>query len=323
MTQSDLAKPISLRISVTDRCQHRCLYCMPAEGVPKCSHDEIVSFEEIVRFVRTVQSHLGVTKVHLTGGEPLVRANIVDLVDQLARIEAEDLALTTNGHGLRELAPRLKRAGLKRINISLDTLSPETFCNLTRGGRLQDTMAGLDAALQCGLTPIKLNTTVLRGINDHEVVPLVRFAMASRCEIRFLEVMPIGPAQQHFDRWFVSSAEVRAALSQAFELVEDSRRPGVSARPYRITDGQAHTTVGFISSNSQPFCAGCRRLRLTAAGQLVGCLAMGEGPNIRSLLASTRPAAQELLVEQVLQALRLKRTDYTFVTENLMSHTGG
>ena len=324
MSQPQPVQPISLRISVTDRCQHRCLYCMPPEGVPKCSHDDILSFEQITHFVRVAQSHFGISKVHITGGEPLVRTDIVELIGMLSQEGDFDLALTTNGHQLSNLAPQLKAAGLGRLNVSLDSLNADTFAKLTRGGDLQDTLEALSAALACGLTPVKLNTTVLRGVNDGETPALVRFAMDRGCEIRFLELMPIGPAQQQFDRWFVSSADVRTQLTREFTLTEQPRHAGISARRYLAEDRRGcRATVGFISSNTEPFCGDCRRLRLTASGRLVGCLAVGEGPDIRPALQLTSPENDHAIAEQIRHALCLKRTDGTFVTENLMSQTGG
>lgn len=324
MIRAPREQPVSLRISVTDRCQLRCLYCMPPDGVPKRSREDILSFEEIVRFVRAVKSHYGLSKVHITGGEPSVRPNIVDLIERLARDQIPDIALTTNGQLLCETAPLLKNAGLKRVNISLDSLRPKTFARLTRGGDLKRALEGLEAALRAGLSPIKLNMLVMSGFNSGEVVEIARFGLDRGCEVRFLEVMPIGPAAEHFDEWFVSSAEVREKLLEAFDLRPEPARPGHSSRRFITTDGQGREgVIGFISSISGPFCAGCRRLRLTASGQLVGCLGIGRGVDIRPLLRGTGPAAARRLGEAVQEALSLKRNGQAFVTRNLMTLTGG
>jgi len=316
--------PISLRISVTDRCQLRCLYCMPPDGVPKRSREDILSFEEIVHFIRVLKPLYGLSKVHITGGEPTIRPNLADLIERLAREEISDIALTTNGQLLCETAMPLKNAGLKRVNISLDSLTPKTYARLTRGGDLQRTLDGLEAALSSGLSPIKLNTIVIRGFNSDEVVSIARFALDRGCEVRFLELMPIGPAAEHFDQWFVSSAQVSAKVSEAFDLCAEPARPGNSSRRFVAKDGQGREgVIGFISSITEPFCAGCRRLRLTASGQLVGCLGIGEGVDIRPLLRGTQPAAASRLVEAVQEALRLKRNGQAFITRNLMAVTGG
>ena len=317
-------QPISLRISVTDRCQLRCLYCMPPEGVPKRGRQDILSFEEILRFVRLVKSHFGLSKVHITGGEPLVRPNIPDLIEKLVREGIADIALTTNGHCLPEAAWQLKQAGLKRINISLDSLDPRTFARLTRGGNLRHAMEGLTAASRNGFSPIKLNVIVMRGFNSDEVVQLGRFGLDRGCEVRFLELMPIGPAAEHFDEWFVSSAEVRVRLSKAFDLYSEPTRLGDSSRRFLARDNQGREGfIGFISSNSGPFCTDCRRLRLTACGELVGCLAVGKALGIRHILRGVQPAATPRLIEAAQKALGLKRNGQAFVTKNLMAMTGG
>ncbi len=317
-------QPISLRVSVTDRCQLRCLYCMPSQGVPKRDHSEILSFEEIVRFVHVLKGHYGLSKVHITGGEPLIRPNVVDLIGMLTREGISDLALTTNGHLLPEMALPLKKAGLTRLNISLDTLEPATYRKLTRRGSLQDTLAGIDAATEAGFAPVKLNTIVLKGVNSDEIVSIARFGLARSCEVRFLELMPIGPAAEHFDEWFVSSAEVTDTLSKAFDLSPTRAKPGGSSRRYHARDAQGTAgIIGLISSTSRPFCGGCHRLRLTANGELVGCLATGATLNIRPFLGVSQTSESGRLIETVRQAMSLKRNGKDFVTPNLMAMTGG
>ncbi len=324
MIASGQQQSISLRISVTDRCQLRCLYCMPPEGVPKRDHRDVLRFEEIVSFVRALKSHYELSKVHITGGEPLVRPDIPDLIEKLVREGIADIALTTNGYYLPETAWQLKQAGLKRLNISLDSLDPSTFARLTRGGDVRHALEGLTAALRSGFSPIKLNVIVMRGFNSDEVVRLGRFGLDRGCEVRFLELMPIGPAAEHFDEWFVSSAEVKARLSQAFVLCPEPVRAGDSTRRFLARDNQAREGfIGFISSSSGPFCPGCRRLRLTACGELVGCLAIGKALDIRPILREAQPADTDSLIEAVQKALNLKRNGQAFVTRNLMTMTGG
>ena len=324
MTTCTQRSPLALRVSVTDRCQLRCLYCMPADGITRLPHCEIVSFEEITRLVDLLQSQFGLSKVHITGGDPLLRPGIVDLVRSLAARDLEDLALTTNAQMLDETATDLKRAGLHRLNISLDTLDVDTYRRLTRGGRLGRALTGLGAALRSGFHPVKLNMLVLKGVNDHEVTSMVRFAMTHGCQVRFLELMPIGTGAEHFDEWFVSSVEVRASLSECFDLRPTPVRAGSSSRTYLARNGSGRpVTVGFISSRTAPFCEGCRRLRLTSDGRLLGCLARQEGPNIRPLLQADIPRNTSQLIRAVDNALRLKKRGQNFTEQYPMVTIGG
>ena len=317
-------QPISLRLSVTDLCQLRCLYCMPRQGVPKRDHSEILSFEEILRFVGVLKNHYGLSKVHITGGEPLIRPGVVELIGMLAGEGISDLALTTNAHLLSEMALPLKQAGLNRVNISIDTLVPATYRKLTRVGNLSDTLAGIDAAIDAGFKPVKLNTIVMKGINCDEIVSIARFALDRGCEVRFLELMPIGPSAEYFDKWYVSAAEVTDTLSQAFELAPAGGKPGGSSRRYQVKDAHGRSgVIGLISSTSKPFCGGCHRLRLTSSGELVGCLATGTTLNIRPLLREPHTSKSDQLIQAVGEAMSTKRNSSQFITPNLMSMTGG
>ncbi len=255
-----------LRVSVTDRCNLRCIYCMPPEGVTLGEHNDMLSFEEIVAVV-TAGAELGVRKVRFTGGEPLVRLRLCDLITAVCRIDGiEDLSLSTNGTLLRECAADLKAAGLSRVNISLDSLMPERYRQITRLGDLDDALAGIRAAQEAGLTPIKINTVVMRGINDDEVRDIAALAAVWGCNIRFIEKMPLMGGEG-----FVSSAEVRAQLGPFDSLVPVS--PDLSRGPakcYRLAG--AAGSVGFISPMSEPFCLTCNRLRLTSTGSLRPCL---------------------------------------------------
>jgi len=321
---SDQPQPVSLRISVTDRCDLRCTYCLPAEGAQLATHDQVLRLEEIAAFVGLVQRRFGLTKVHLTGGEPLVRRGIVDLVRMLADLQVPDLAMTTNGLRLREMALALRQAGLARVNVSLDTLDPEVYRALTRGGDLARVLDGIAAAGLVGLDPIKFNTVVLRGTNEQEVVTLARFGLERGCAVRFLELMPIGVAQGGYRERFVSSAEVRAQVASAFELRSLPPAPGASSRDYRALDADGREgVIGFISPCTEPFCAGCRRLRLTATGRLLGCLARAEGPQVRTLLRDGAPDAERRWVEAIDEALHLKRSDRRFDEQRLMGRVGG
>ncbi len=300
-------RPVSLRISVTDRCQLRCLYCTPGPAAAARARRDVLTFEEIDRFVSVIDSSFRLTKVRITGGEPLIRPGIVDLVAMLARRGIPDLALTTNGQLLAEMAPRLKRAGLHRINVSLDSLDGGTYAALTRGGDLRATLEGIDAALGCGLSPVKLNAVVLRGYNDAEVVALARFALDHGCPIRFLEMMPIRGARSIFEDLFVTTSEIRARLETQFALEPVDRGAGQTSRDFLASDGYGRRgVVGFISPMSRPFCDECTRVRLTSTGRLISCLMRGPGLDIAGLLRGERPATQRLLGETVAAELEKK-----------------
>lgn len=315
---------LQLRVSVTDRCSLRCAYCAPENGSAKAAREEVLSYEEIARFVAAIKARYGLTQVRLTGGEPLLRAGLDRLVAMLAAVGATDLALTTNGQRLAEMAGPLKQAGLNRINISLDSLSPATFAAITDGGILEKTLAGIGAALRAGLDPVKLNMVVMRGVNDHEVADLVRFAAGYGCQMRFLELMPIGVAAAGFKDRFVSSAEVIERLAGEFALTELPIDTRSTSRNFVAEDHSGRwTTIGFISPSSQPFCAGCRRLRLTATGVVLGCLARPTGIPIAPLLRSESEMDVEALVAAVEKALSMKRSDSQFEQPQAMVGIGG
>jgi cyclic pyranopterin phosphate synthase len=316
---------ISLRLSVTDRCQLRCAYCMPADGTPKRTHDKVLRFEEIVRFVRVVRRHFALAKVHLTGGDPLVRPGIDRLVAMLADEGVADLAMTTNGLALGRLAPALRRAGLRRVNVSLDSLDPTTYRGLTRGGNLPDALQGIAQALRVGLTPVKLNTVVLRGVNDTEVLPLARWAISRGLPIRLLELMPIGCAKSQHAGLFVPEAEILDRLRSDLELTPLPHRAGASAVYYRAVDPAGKEgRIGFISPQTRPFCAGCRRLRLTSAGQLIGCLRLGTGPAVQPLLRRQEDEATDReLCRLIATALPQKAPRRSFATTKTMAGVGG
>ena len=317
--------PISLRISLTDRCQLRCLYCTPACGA-EAHADAHMSTDEIVSFVRVAANAFGLSKVHLTGGEPLLRADILPLVARLAQLPVGDLALTTNGQRLAELAQPLRQAGLGRANVSLDSLQDRTFRAITRGGDVKLTLAGIAQARAAGL-PVKINTVVMRGINGAQVVDIARWGLQNGCCVRFLELMPIGPASGLFEKLYVPSAEVQDTLGKAFDLRPLPAAPGGTTRTFQARDilGQngAGGTIGFISSGSHPFCQGCRRLRLTASGRLIGCLGLGLGPSIKPLLHAMDGPRQGLLTDAIHAALNQKQAGGHFTTGKLMVETGG
>jgi len=294
---------------------------MPAEGIPPCSHDDILRFEEIVLLVRFLQESFDVRKVRLTGGDPLARRSIEDLVAMLAALNVPDLAMTTNAQGLRHMARRLRSVGLRRVNISLDSLDASGFARITRGGSLAQTLDGIDAALAADLWPIKLNTVVIKGTNDHELCDLLLFAMERGCELRFLELMPIGFGARLHEKSFIPSVAVRDVLAAEFDFGPLlPRTPGTTARRYQITHRSgAEGVVGFISPCSETFCSGCTRLRVTSDGHLIGCLARGRGVPVRPLLG-VGPDALGAAVRQVFQN---KRTDSAFEQLAPMVGIGG
>ena len=270
----------NLRLSVTDRCNLRCAYCMPAEEYTWLPKTGLLSFEELERVVDAF-ALLGVTKLRLTGGEPLLRRDLPDLVARLAaRPGIEDLALTTNAMRLGELAPALKRAGLGRLTVSLDTLRPDRFRELTRRDGLEETRAGIAAARAAGFEGTKLNTVVMRGFNDDELFDLVDFARAEDLELRFIEYMDVGGASDWRPGDVVSRAEILTRLGERHGPIEDLARPDAAApaERFRLANGQR---IGIIASTTQPFCGACDRARLTADGRLFRCLYAAQGFDVR------------------------------------------
>jgi len=262
----------NLRVSVTDRCNIRCFYCMPNENVQFLPRRDILTFEEIERFVRVAAS-LGVNKLRLTGGEPLVRSGLPELVARLAAIEGiYDIALTTNGILLEEQAHALKDAGLTRINISLDALTEETFRKIARRDGLDRVLAGITAAKTCGFKKIRLNAVAIKGVTEPEVVPLANFAREQGLEMRFIEFMPLDAENNWQHDQVLSGEEIRRQIEAAITSLEAAERPDPSqpATDFRFTDGRG--TIGFINPVTQPFCEDCNRLRLTAEGRIRNCL---------------------------------------------------
>jgi cyclic pyranopterin phosphate synthase len=273
-----------LRISVTDRCNFRCVYCMPAAGLPWLARDEVLSFEEIVRLTRILVEQCGVRTIRLTGGEPLVRKGIEELTAMIAAIDASlDIAMTTNGILLEEKAAALKRAGLRRLNVSLDTLHADRFKDLARRDALDRVLRGLAAAKAAGFGPIKLNMVVMRGQNDDEILDFARLARSDGYEVRFIEFMPLdADGIWSMDR-VVASREIIEAIDREFPLdpVRD-QRPAPATR-FRFRDG-SQGGIGVIPSVSDAFCKVCNRIRLTAEGHLRTCLFSIEETDLKALL---------------------------------------
>ena len=272
-----------LRISVTDRCNFRCTYCMPLDQYEWISKKEILTFEEITRLA-TLFVGLGVEKIRLTGGEPLVRQNLDQLVAKIAAISGlKDLCLTTNGALLAEKIDSLKAAGLKRINISLDTLDPEKFRRMTKRGDLEKVLEGIFAAKDHGLHPIKLNAVIERGVNDDDILELVEFSREHGLAIRFIEYMDVGNSNNWTSEKLVSKAEILEKISSRYPLREIGRDQGSAPSvDYEFIDGRGD--LGVIASVTEPFCSSCTRARLTADGKLVTCLFSQMGHDVKALL---------------------------------------
>lgn len=272
-----------LRVSLTDRCNLRCAYCMPAEGLDWLPRPELLTDDEVVRLVDIATRRLGITDVRLTGGEPLLRRGLPGLVARLAALDAApELSLTTNGIGLARGAEALRAAGLSRVNVSLDTLRPERFAAITRRDRLPDVLEGLRAALAAGLSPVKVNAVPVRGVNDDEIADLTSFAVAHGYRMRFIESMPLD-AQGAWDRdRMVAAREILDRLGERFDLTPVERRDNAPAEEWRIDGTDA--LVGVIASVTRPFCGGCDRVRLTADGQFRTCLFATEESDLRALL---------------------------------------
>jgi len=293
-----------LRISVTDRCNLRCTYCMPEGGLPYENLDNVLSDDEIMRLVSLLAGY-GLHKVRITGGEPLVRRGVVSLVERIAALPAiTDLGLTTNAVLLERDAQGLWDAGLRRLNISLDTLKPERFAKIARFAKFEQTQAGLDAATRIGFSPIKLNMVVMRGVNDDEIADLAALTLEHPYEVRFLEYMPIGQVTPwQWKAQYVSNDEVLDALRERYDMVPIETAAGSStSRLFQIPGAKGR--IGVINPISHKFCAGCNRLRLTANGALVPCLADNYEYDLMTPLRSGATDAE--LVEHVKAALAHK-----------------
>ncbi|MGY4910190.1 GTP 3',8-cyclase MoaA [Micromonospora aurantiaca (nom. illeg.)] len=273
-----------LRVSLTDKCNLRCTYCMPAEGLPWLANPQLLTDDEIVRLVGVAVTRLGITEVRFTGGEPLIRPGLPGIVAAVAALTPRPrISLTTNGIGLARMAPALRAAGLDRVNVSLDTLDRDRFTALTRRDRLADVLGGLAGAAEAGLTPVKINSVLMRGTNDDEAPALLRFALAHGYELRFIEQMPLD-AQHDWDRsTMVTADEILASLRAAFVLTPDpSERGAAPAETWLVDGGPAR--VGVIASVTRPFCGDCDRTRLTADGQVRNCLFATEESDLRGAL---------------------------------------
>lgn len=315
-----------IRLSITDRCDFRCVYCM-GEEMTFLPRDEVLSLEECARLVR-VFVRLGVTKVRITGGEPLVRKNALWLFEEIGTLsDLKELVLTTNGSQLEKQAQDLKNAGVKRINISLDSLNAQRFKSITRTGELDKVLRGIQAAKACSFDNIKLNTVLMRGINDNELEALVDFAIQQQIDISFIEEMPLGDISHARESTFINNADTLNQLKSKYPLTSSTANTGGPARYWHVDDTQ--TKIGFISPHSHNFCESCNRVRITCKGELYLCLGQEDKIDLMPLLRN-HPSDDQPLVDAILNSMTIKPKGHDFdlrraepTVVRFMSHTGG
>jgi GTP 3',8-cyclase len=296
-----------LRVSLTDRCNLRCTYCMPPEGLDWLPKPELLTDDEVVRLVRIGVERLGITEVRYTGGEPLLRRGLVDIVARTSALGAE-ISLTTNGIGLARLAAPLAEAGLHRVNVSLDTLDRATFTRLAHRDRLPDVLDGMAAAARAGLRPVKVNAVLMRGVNDEDAVPLLRYCLDHEYELRFIEQMPLDAQHGWRREGMVTADEILDRLSAAYDLTPepDEARGSAPAERFVVAGGPA--TVGVIGSVTRPFCGACDRVRLTADGQIRNCLFAREESDLRDAMRGG--ASDDEVASRWLAAVAAKRAGH-------------
>lgn len=315
-----------IRLSITDRCDFRCVYCM-AEDMQFLPRHEVLSLEECTRLVK-IFVHLGVSKVRITGGEPLVRKNALQLFEEIGQLNGlKELVLTTNGSQLEKHATALKQAGVKRINISLDSLNPERFRSITRTGDLNKVLNGLQACKNAGFESVKLNTVLMRGSNDDEAIDLVQFAIEQKIDISFIEEMPLGEVDHTRQSTFVSNTETLKRLQSQYLLTPSLANTGGPARYWQVAD--TATKIGFISPHSHNFCESCNRVRITCKGELYLCLGQDDKIELMPLLRAF-PDDDAPLIAAILNSMAIKPKGHDFDLKRaqpsvirFMSHTGG
>ncbi|HEY7044621.1 MAG TPA: GTP 3',8-cyclase MoaA [Nocardioidaceae bacterium] len=305
-----------LRVSLTDRCNLRCSYCMPAEGLDWLPGDDVLTDHEVVRLIDIAVTRLGVDDVRFTGGEPLIRRGLTEIVSRTARFEPRPrISLTTNGLGLDKTAPALAAAGLDRVNVSLDTVRPDTFAAITRRDRLRDVVRGLEAARDAGLTPVKVNAVLMRGHNDDQAPELLNWCLEHGYELRFIEQMPLD-AQHRWSRdEMITADEIFDRLSTAFVLTPHPDERGSAPAELFLVDG-GPATVGVIASVTRPFCGACDRVRLTADGQVRNCLFAREESDLRTPLRSG--ASDDEIADRWRAAMWTKRPGHGIDDESFL-----
>ena len=324
-----------LRVSITDRCNYRCIYCKPEKHFKFIPHQEILRYEEIVEIIKEA-FNLGITKVRITGGEPLVRKGIVDFIKKLRRIKGlEDISLTTNGYFLTEYAEKLKNAGLKRVNISLDSLQKDRYSQITRGGNLERVLKGIDSAILAELLPIKINTVLIRGINDDEVENFVRLTLERPLSIRFIELMPsLEEVIDNYKDKFISVLDIKENLAKKYLFNPiNTNLDNEPAKYYQIEGGKG--TIGFITALSQHFCQSCNRIRLTSEGKIRPCLFSNQEIDLKKALREMGNTEEDQILrrkiirDKIEMAVKLKPKGHKIkegISNNLsfkMSRVGG
>ncbi len=291
-----------LRVSLTDRCSLRCTYCMPADFSDWIADEKLLTTDELITVIGLCVD-AGITQVRLTGGEPLLRRDIADVVRRINELpKAPRISLTTNALRLAQVAQDLKDAGLARVNVSLDTLDPVRFKEMTHRDRFHDVIAGIEAAQAAGLTPLKVNSVLLRGVNDDEAIPLLRHAIANNWDLRFIEQMPLDAGDLWARPAMVSADEIQKELEREFDLTPVPNRGSAPAEEFYVNGGPA--TVGIIASVTRPFCAACDRLRLTADGQFRNCLFARDETDVRAVLRSDLPqSAKDAGVQAIIESV--------------------
>lgn len=315
-----------IRLSITDRCDFRCVYCM-GEDMQFLPRDEVLSLEECARLVKTFVA-LGVSKVRITGGEPLVRKNALWLFEEVGKLQGlNELVLTTNGSQLEKQAQDLRNAGVKRINISVDSLDAARFKKITRTGELDKVLRGIQAAKVAGFDNIKLNTVLMRGINDDETISLVDFALEQNIDISFIEEMPLGEVDHSRESTFISNADTLKTLQSKYPLIASTETTGGPARYWRVAN--TSTKIGFISPHSHNFCESCNRVRITCKGELYLCLGQEDKVDLMPLLRN-HPDDDQPLIDAILGSMAIKPKGHDFdlrraepAVIRFMSHTGG
>ena len=307
-----------LRISLTDRCNLRCIYCMPEKGIEKVSHEDILTLEEVYEITEAFVD-LGINKIRFTGGEPLTRKGIVSLIERVSKLSGvKDLAMTTNGLLLEKFAPSLKEVGLNRVNISLDTLKEEKYTYITRGGKLEEILKGIEEAKKVGLTPIKINTVLIGGFNDDEIIDFVKLTEKEEIDVRFIELMPVGEAAPWAKEKFVSNGIVLDKVKELTQVErEDNSSPAVY---YKLPNGKGR--VGLINPITCKFCENCNRIRLTSQGKLKLCLHSNKEIDIKEALRNGEDI-KKIITDSILEKEESHKLEEGKYINRNMNQIGG
>ncbi len=307
-----------LRVSLTDRCNLRCKYCMPEEGIDKCKHSEVLSLEETYQIIESFVE-LGVDKIRFTGGEPLVRKGIVSLIEKVSKLKGvKDIAMTTNGILLKEMAKDLKDAGLNRVNVSLDTMDSKKFKNITRGGDLQRVLDGIEQAKKVGLSPIKINTVLIGGFNEDEIERFVKLTIEDLVDVRFIELMPIGQASAWAEDKFISNKKILEKM----KALRPVKRVDMSSPAVYYKLANARGRVGIINPISCKFCENCNRVRLTASGKLKLCLHSNREINLK-IPSKNKEDLKEIIIKAISEKEESHHLEEREYIDRNMNEIGG